>query len=215
MNTKIRTLVANRHTLYRQCLTALLKTKSKIEVVGQAHSGRALLDLLKSTPADIVLLAYELITMDEGATLEIIQVRFPGVKIAVLNEDYRIAPNIELLLKGINCYLTEKVDVDELFKALEKVYYEGHYFDDSTSRAMLNALKNDKWNDPEKVSFSSREIQIIKAVCEGKTNRQMAQSLHLSISTIDFYKSKVYHKTNCNSATGLLKYAVKKGIWMI
>lgn len=183
-------------------------------MVGQAQNGRALLDLLKSTPTDIVLLAYELTTMDAGATLEIMQLRFPDTKIAVLNDSYKMEPNILLLSKGIHCYLTAKTDVAELFKALETVYYNGYYFDDTTSKAMLFALKNDQRN-LEKADFSAKEIQIIRAVCNGQTNRQMAQSLHLSTSTIDFYKSKIYHKANCNTATGLLKYAVKKGIWVL
>lgn len=215
MNTKIKMLVANHHTLYRQCLTALLKTKPEIEVVGQAQSGRVLLDLLKNTPTDIVLLAYELTTIDAGATLEIMQVRFPNTKIAVLNDNYKMEPDMLLLSKGIHCYLTAKTDVAELFKALETVYYEDYYFDGTTSKAILDALKNDRFNDPERVSFSYREIQVIKAICNGQTNRQAAQSLHLSPSTIDFHKSKIYHKTKCNNATGLLKYAVKKGIWVI
>lgn len=215
MNDKIRILVAHPSLLYRQCLIAILKTKPEIKVAGEAHTGRALLDLLKSMPIDIILLADELIALDMGATHEIIQVRFPDVKIAVLNDNYKMTPNITLLSKGINCYLTAKTDVAELFKAIETVYYEDYYFDELTSKAIIDVLKNGSFKGPQVESFSLREIQIIKSVCEGKTNKQTAESLHLSPSTIDFYKSKIYAKVKCNNTTGLLKYAIKKGILVL
>lgn len=215
MNAKIKMLVANHHTLYRQCLTAVLKTKPEIEVVGEARSGRNLLDMLKNTPTDIVLLAYELTTIDAGATLEIMQTRFPKTKIAVLNDSYKTEPNVMLLSKGINCYLTAKADIAELFEALKTVYHEDYYFDDTTSKAMLDALKNNNPNAPDKANFNVRELQIIRAVCNGQTNKQIAEDMYLSAKTIDFHKGRIYQIAKCNNVAGLIKYAVKKGIWVM
>lgn len=68
-------------------------------------------------------------------------------------------------------------------------------------------------NEPENdIALSDKERQILKHICDGKTNKEIANILFISPSTVDFHRSKIYSKTHCTSVLEVYKYAVKKGI---
>jgi DNA-binding NarL/FixJ family response regulator len=214
MNKKIRLMLAQDNELFRKSLIALLRTKPEFEITGEARNGKELLEHLKQKETDIVLIDVEMPVMDGKMTLEVLQLRFPSIKVIVLSNQVSYSLTTEFMSRGASCYLTMNCGVDPLLKAIQTVNRDGYYFDDSISKAMLGALIKGKQasNGLTDVAFNEREIEIMKAVCDGKTNKEIAGSLHLSTSTIDFYKGKIYEKTNCNNAAGLLKYALKKGI---
>jgi DNA-binding NarL/FixJ family response regulator len=164
--------------------------------------------------ADIVLIDAEMPVLDGRATVDLLQIRFPLVKSIVLSNNASHHQTTDFMARGAGCYLTINCGVDTLFKAIKTVSSEGFYFDSSISKAMLGALiKGKKTGDAlSDVVFNDREVEVMKAVCDGHTNKEIAIRLHVSASTIDFYKGKIYEKTECNNVASLLKYALKKGI---
>lgn len=208
-------MLAENSGLLRKSLIALLRTQPEFEVTGEAKNGKELLDQLKHVPTDIAIIELDLPVMDGKATLDIIRVRFPAVKIIILSNTTNHSLTTDFMSRGASCFLTRACEVETLFNAIKIVSREGYYFDNSISKALLGALIKDKSaivNDSIEAVFNDRETQILKAICDGKTNKEIASGLHLSTSTIDFYKGKIYAKANCNSVTSLLKYALKKGL---
>lgn len=198
--------------LFRQSLAELLKTRSGLEIAGEAGNGKELLELMKYRDAGMVLLDSDMPTMDGRETMEVLRVRFPDVKVIILSS--KADPYIsDYMSRGASCYLTTACSTGTLFKAIECVSKDGYYFDDTIARAMLGALRHQQDPSvPDEVVFNERETDIIRAICDGKTNKQIADRFHISASTVDFYKSRIYKKTKCRNSTSLLKYALKRGI---
>ncbi len=214
MTQKIKLIVAEEQELFRKSLISLLKTQAEFEVVSEASNGRELLEHLKHKHTDIVLLDTEMPVMDGKASLEIIKKRFPEIKVIVLSSRSDTSLMSDFMARGANSYICKSCSVATLFRAINSVKTEGYFFDSSTSKALLESVLKEK-NASTKISevkFNERETEILVRICDGKTNKEIANSLHLSSSTIDFYRTKIYGKTKCNNVTGLLKYALKNGI---
>lgn len=214
MNLKIKIVLAENSELFRKSLVSLLNTEPQFEVVGEANNGKELLDLLKQKQVDIVLLDVEMPVMDGRVALDIMQKRFPHVKVIVLSIHNGQNFTTEFMSLGASCVLSKNCGVDTMFSAIRTVNRDGYYFDNTISKAMLGALIKDKAVNRmiKEVVFNARETEILKAICDGKTNKEIASSLHLSASTIDFHRCKIYAKANCGNVTGLLKYALRNGI---
>jgi len=213
MSKKIRLMLVHTNELFRKSLAALLNTNPAFEVIAELPDGKTLMDQLKQSETDIVFMDTHLEGMDAKSALDVMQLRFADVKCIMLSMSGSHFQSTEFMSRGAACYLSmDSCSVDMLFKATKTVHYEGHYFDNSISKAMLGALlRNKKEGDPG-MAFNDRELEVMIAVCDGKTNKEIAASLHLSSSTIDFYKARIYEKTACNNAAGLVKYAIRKGI---
>ncbi len=214
MNPKTKIILAEHQELFRKALVSLLKTNSELEVISEALNGRELIEQLKHMPVDIVLLDTDVTLLDSKTTLEIIHRRFPAVKVIMLSVESNPEVQSDFMSLGANSFLCKNCEVQTLFKAIYKVKTEGYFFDESTSKALLDAVLKDKQRltlSPE-IQFNERETEILKKICDGKTNKEIASNLHLSTSTIDFHKTKIYSKTRCNNVIGLLKYALRNGL---
>lgn len=214
MNPKIRIVVAESLEIVRKSLLTLLKTKSDFNVHEDAADGKELLEILKKTHTDVVLLDTEIPIMDAKTIMNIIHQRFPEIKIIIMSNESNAQMQADYMANGASTFLGKDCSVETLFDAIRKVKSDGFFFNDSTSKALLESLLKDRKRseNPDNINFKDREIEIIKKICDGKTNKEIALNLHLSTSTIDFYRTKIYGKTKCNNSTGLLKYALKNGI---
>ena len=214
MGQKIKIIVADKQELFRKSLISLLKTFPEFDVIADATDGKELINLLKQMQADIVLLDASMPGMDGRATLEIIHRRFPEIKVIVLSDHTNAQLQTDFMANGANSYLSKSCDVSTFCKAIHKVKSEGFFFDDSISKALLDSVLKERHRislSPD-ITFNNRETEVLKQICDGRTNKEIAVNLHLSASTIDFYRTKIYSKTKCNNVTGLLKYALRNGL---
>jgi DNA-binding NarL/FixJ family response regulator len=210
----IKIIVVEDQELMRKSFIALLKEDKHFEVIAEAANGKELLELLKQTTPDIVLLDIEMPVMNGKEALEIINKRFPEVKVIMLSMHAGINFISELMARGARAFIPKDCDPDSLFEAIHTVHSEGYYFDKSISEAVLRGLQREKSINPilEALSLSDREVEILKELCEGKTNKQIAASLKISVSTVDFHRGNVYKKTNSKNIIDLIKYAIKYGL---
>lgn len=213
MNPKIKIIIVDNHELFRKSLVALLKTNSDYDVVADVADNRELISKLKYVYADIVILDLELLSMTSNTFLEIIRRRFADLKVVLLSEQPNAQLQAEYMVKGVNSFLTKNCSVETLFTTLNKVKRDGFYFDETTAKGLLDTIVHDRQNKSphDKVTFNGRETDVMKQICDGKTNKEIAETLHLSSSTIDFYRSKIYSKAKCNNVAHLIKYALRNG----
>jgi DNA-binding NarL/FixJ family response regulator len=200
--------------LFRKSLVALLNTNPQFDIVAEASNGKELLEQLKTKSADIVILDTDMAILDGKAALEIIHRRFPQVKVIVLSKNSNMQYQSDFIANGASAYLSKNCDVKTLFNAIQKVKSEGYFFDNTTYVAMIDSILREKQksSDSSVISFNERETEVLRKICDGKTNKEIATSLHLSVSTIDFYRTKIYNKVKCNNVAGLLKYALTNGL---
>lgn len=211
MPKKIKIILAEDHQLVREAFATLIREQADFSLTEVAANGRELLDLLKIHSPDLILLDINMPVMDGKQCLEMIRKRFPAMKVVILSMHSEPAIMSEFMANGANAYLNKNVDTKTLFEALRTVHQEGVYFNTELSKALLTNLKKGK---PGKGFFdqkvlSERELEILKELCEGKTNKAIADSLFISINTVDFHRGNIYMKTKCNNIASLVKYAIK------
>lgn len=209
---EITIVLAEDQKLMREGIKSLLEDEVHLKVIGEAENGRELLDLLKQTQPDIILLDIDMPVMGGKEALEVISKRYPKIKVIMLsmhNDEYIISACMTM---GARSYLAKGCDADILIETIEAVNRNGRHFNDSVSKAMLTNLKHEKSIQHENVILTPREIEILKALCDGKTNQEIANELHISENTVHFHRTNVYHKTKSQNISDVIKYAIKNGI---
>ncbi len=211
---KIRIVIAEDHRLVRKGLKNLLEQHPRLCVVGEAADGKELMALLKDSGTDVVLLDIEMPNMNGRQALEIITKRFPDIKVVMLSVHSELMYMIEFVTMGARAYITKGASEETLWKTILAVHKDGHYFDQELSKAMLSSLQNKKSINPlfDELALSKRELEILKELCQGKTNKEIAASLKITMTTVNFHRVNIYRKTKSHNIAELIQYSMKQGL---
>lgn len=210
---EIKVVLAEDHPVVRQGYAALLNEHPRIRIIAEAGNGKELLELVKKSDVDVVVTDLEMPIMNGDEAFLIIRQRFPHVKVIVLSMYYEKKLIVNFISKGARAYLGKGCDIDELEKAICAVHDTGHYFNEESSLAMCNELKGKfSYTAFTKLSLTEREVEILKLLCEDKSNKEIGIRLNIETRTVDFHRQNIYKKTNCKKPAGLALYAVKNGI---
>lgn len=207
-------MMADDHHSARQAYARIIEDEENLNVIGHAANGIELLKLLEKEEPDIVLLDLDMPLMSGMEVLKVLNEKYPRIKTIILsthNEDYYIS---ELLIMGACAYLPKNCDIDDLIITINKVNTEGFFFNTSISKLVVSSSMQDKKFDViiRQLSLTERETDVLKYVCDEKTNKQIAEFLDISTDTVDFHRKSIYRKTHSKSIVSLVKYAIKNGI---
>ena|SRR6218665_2571454 len=207
-------MIAEDHTSARQAYAAILGAEPNIRVSGQAGNGLELLKLMEKSRPDIVITDLDMPVMSGSQLIDVIRARFPEVRTIVLSMHNEAEYISQLILNGANAYVPKSSDIEELILAINRVQEEGFYFSKVVSKIIVsNAIKKRDHAGPLKqLALSAREQDVLRLLCDEKTNKQIAESLNISLSTVDFHRQGIYKKTQASSVIGLVKYAIKNGL---
>ena len=206
--------IADDHVLVRKGFISLLHTQPHIKVINEADNGKMLLEGMKKRQPHIALLDIEMPVMNGRETLEIINKKYPEVRVIMLSMHNQGNYISEFMTNGACAFLPKNADPKVLIHAIESVYLTGKYYNAETSEALLKGLKRNKGISLslQQVSLSERELEILKKLCEGKTNNEIGAALNISYNTVHFHRGNIYQKTKTKNISDLIKYAVKHGI---
>jgi DNA-binding NarL/FixJ family response regulator len=211
MNNPIKIIIVDDHPLFRLGLKALLKSQeSRIVVVGEAASGKQLDELLAKNEVDVVLLD---IIMPEESGIEIarrLKKTHPSLLLLMLSAECGRDTIRQLMDIGINGFISKTAPEYELLTAIEYVADGGEYFGRDIARIMHCIIASKKDNDND--IFTPREKDIIKMCCDGKSAKEIAASLNISLKTVITHKYNIFQKLGIHSATELVGYSIKNGI---
>lgn len=210
----IRIMLADDHHLVRKAFALMLDAQPGMKITGHAANGRELLELIKAGQPDLVLLDVDMPIMNGRQSLGIIKLRFPDVKVIMLSLHKDAALMNECMGNGAAAYLHKDIDMEDLIVAIRSVHTEGVYFNKELSKALLTGVKKEKKGNPffDGQALSEKEIVVLKELCEGKTNRDIADTLHISVNTVGFHRNNIYTKARCNNMASLMKYAIRNGL---
>jgi DNA-binding NarL/FixJ family response regulator len=214
---KITVLLAEDHMIVREGLRALLNSEKDIEVVGEAENGRQAVELAgKLAPAVVVMdIAMPLLNGLE-ATRQILR-GTPTVKVLILSAHSDDAYVEHVITLGASGYLIKQTAADVLPKAIREVCKGNTFFSPAISRRINHHQKRAmdrgeivKKNEP--VSLTSREMEVLQLIAEGKANKQTADELHISIKTVEKHRQSLMEKLNIHDTAGLTRYAIAAGV---
>jgi len=212
---KIRILLADDHTLFRQGIKTLLAAESDMEVVGEAADAAAAADKATELKPDVVLLD---IGMPGPSSFEVarqIRRNRPDTKVVFLtmydDEDYLV----ESMEVGANGYILKDSPASQLASAVRDVFRGGSYL----SPRMLSQLVHDfrsrvKTTDrlPRFASLTPREKEVLKMLAEGNSVKEVANQLDLSVKTVEAHKFNLMRKLGIHNKAQLVQYAIQKKV---
>ena len=215
MDKKHRILIVDDHTLLRAGLRALLLQDVGFEVVGEAENGRDAIRAVGQLTPDLVLMDLTMPGMNGIEAITEIKRRYPEVRVLVMTlhtaEDYIHAS----LKAGADGYILKDATHEEFRIAMRSVLLGKTYLSmDVSAKVDTGYLGGGKNSGSSSIydSLTHREREVLKLVAEGKTNKIMADYLHLSVKTVEKHRSNLMSKIDVHNASGLTAFAIEKGL---
>lgn len=205
----IRVLLADDHGIVREGLRRVLEDEPDIEVIAEAEDGEtALAQALEKKP-DVAVIDISMPGMDG---LEVVTrlssycKEIPVLMLTMHEEEQYVIRAIEAGAMG---YLTKQSAPEQLVTAVKKLYEGGRYLTEKASEALaLQVIRGNKGKNLTE-SLSMRELQVLRKLAMGATNREIAVSYNISVKTVDTYRSRILKKLNLRNNAELSRYAIQ------
>lgn len=208
----VNVIIADDHVVLRQALCETLKAKSRYNVMAQASDGRELLELLKQHHPDVVILDLCMPNFDGMATLERMSEMETAPPILVLSANQGEHTVRAALKAGAKGYLPKNAALEELEFAIESILAGKVYLSPSVVAPLMGGSpSHDPLQSPLTI-LTKREVEILTHLADGKPNREIAKTLHISIRTVDTHRSNILKKLKLKTNAELVKLAIAEGL---
>ena len=203
-------LLADDHTIVRQGLKLIISSHADLQVIGEAANGREVLELTGKLKPDVILMDVAMPELNGiEATRRVHQIS-PRTKVLVLSMHKEAVYVREILKAGARGYILKDAIDTELISAIQSVARGDGYISPAISGTLLSDYRQNITNPLD--LLSSREREVLQLIAEGKTNKEIATRLNLSVYTVDSHRGKIMEKLNLHSAGELVRFAVKQGL---
>jgi len=201
---KIRVLIVDDHAVLRAGLRTLLNLQPDMEVVGEAAEGLEALEKTKRLEPEVVLMDISLPGMEGLEATKELKRTHPNVKVLILtmHEDRRFL--YPALKAGASGYVVKRAADTELIDAIRAVSRGDAFLHPSVARIVVE--------DHVEQGLSDREREVLRLIAEGRTYKEMAELLAVSVKTIESYRERIKEKLNLHSRAELVRYALEKGL---
>jgi len=211
---KIRLLIADDHTIFRAGVRLLLEAEPDIDVVGEALNGEEAAQMAESLHPDLILMDIAMPGMNGLEATRKIKSRFPNIHILVLTMHRTDEYFFEMLKAGASGYMLKAAETNELIGAIRAVARGEVFLYPTMARHLLQDYLY-RLNDPNETgqpSLTPREKEILRLLAEGYSNKEIADKLVVSPSTIHSHRTNLMQKLNLSSRYELIQYARRRGL---
>lgn len=205
-----RIVLVDDHTLFRNGLRGLLERQEGYRVVGEAGSGEEFLAQLDTLEADVVFMDFSMPGLDGAQTTERALARRPELRIITLSMFGEESYYSRMVEAGARGFLLKDSDIGDVLEAVETVMEGGSYFSPQLLSSLTGRMRSRE--DAADDQLSSREREILVAVCRGLSNQEIADELFISKRTVDKHRANILEKTGCKNTASLVVYAIRNGI---
>jgi len=213
---RITVLLAEDHNIVREGFRELLKSEPDIEVIGEAETGREAIAMAKALQPAVIVMDIAMPSLNGLEATRQIRKAVPNSKMLILSAHSDYAYVEQVVALGASGFLIKQSRAGVLAKAIREVQKGNTFFSPSVAQR-LNG-KDQKPLD-RKVDFkkknnrlSSREMEVLQLIAEGKPNKQVAAELGVSFKTVDKHRQHLMGKLNIHDIAGLTRYAISEGI---
>jgi DNA-binding NarL/FixJ family response regulator len=201
-------LIADDHPIFRTGLKEILAKERDVEAIGEADNGHKALELVRKQCWDAVVLD---ITMPGKGGLEVLQElrrERPKLPVLILSAHPEDQLALRLLKAGAAGYLTKDKAPQVLLSALRKIAQGGKYVSESLAEKLVSRLGFDEIKPPHE-ALSDREYQVMRMIAAGRTVKEIAQELFLSVRTVSTYRARVLEKMRLKTNSDLIRYSMQ------
>jgi DNA-binding NarL/FixJ family response regulator len=217
MKKKIHIGIVDDHLVLRQGMKMLLKEYAHLNVIVDAGNGKELLDALRTSMPDVILLDIEMPVMNGKEALDKVLEKYPKLKVIIMSTHFNDGYIIEFIKNGACGFISKSSDIEKIVDAIQSVHELGYYYDHKVSAVMARMIKRIP-SVPKLVpdtEFTRREVEIIKLVCNKKTNNDIARQLNLSVRTIEGHRYNISKKTNTSNTLDLIDFVMQNNLLAI
>ncbi len=212
----ITVLLAEDHTVVREGLRALLKVEGDIEVVGEAETGRQAVQLTKKLRPDVVVMDIAMPLLNGLEATRRISKAVPASRVLILSAHGDDEYIRQAVMLGAAGYLIKQTSADLLSRAIREVHKGNTFFSPSIARRLrglsLESPGGSGVLKKKKAGLTSREMEVLQLIAEGKANKQVAVGLGISIKTVEKHRQHLMKKLDLHDTAGLTRYAIAAGI---
>lgn len=212
----IRILVADNHGILRQGIGALIEKHGDIEVVGQADNGLAAVELARELQPDVVLMDVTMPALNGIEATRQIKSELPEVKILALSIHSKREFVLDMVKAGASGYMLKECVLDDLVQAIHVVAAGQCYLSPKITGVVLDSITKDNifaaGGRAYSETLTSKEQQILQLLTEGKSAKQIASELGLSVKTVEASRRQIMEKTEVDNLADLTKYAIRQGL---
>ncbi|MEK3889534.1 response regulator transcription factor [Bacillus sp. FSL K6-3431] len=209
---KVRILIVEDQMIVRKGLRMIVEQEERYHVVGEAGNGLEAIEIMEKYEIDIILMDIRMPGMNGMETTKIVKQRWPNVKILILTTFNDDEAALETLKDGVNGFLLKTAEPQKLIQAVQSCLDGGLVLHEDVAAKMMPGLLEKKKLEPIHVPLTERELDIAKLVGEGKTNKEIAKHLYLSIGTVKNHITQVLQKIGVRDRTQLAIYAVRNDL---
>ncbi len=208
----IRVLLAEDHKIVRQGTRQILEQADHIQVVGEAENGTEAVRMVSELRPDVVVMDVRMPELNGIEATKAIKARHPGVKVLILSahkEDHYVFP---LLDAGANGYLLKTVGTQGLLRAINAVQAGETVLDPQVAGKVVNRLKHRQafFSEDIEEGLTERELEVLRAVAYGKTNKEVGERLCISPHTVQVHLRNIFGKLDVRNRIEAVAYARDK-----
>lgn len=200
-------LIADHHPITRKGITSILKSESTYEIVGYISDGNDLLNILTQTEVDILILEIDIPNLNSITALKAIKREFPHIKILVLSCHPEEMYALSSIKYGAAGYVAKTASIQRILNAVNQVQRGGIYLNEALSQRLVSEGNATQGLAFKYKKLSSREIEVLNLLSNGKRNKEIAADLDINEKTVSTYKMRLLKKLEAQNVAELIKHA--------
>ena len=209
MNTRV--LLADDHEIFVEGLAALLSHEAELEVIGTVTNAQHAVQQVRETSPDVVIMDLSMPDMSGIEATQLIMTERPSTKVLCLSMHADRGFVMGALDAGAAGYVLKDTAKQELLIAIRAVAADQVYLSPAVAGLVVNAAKSST-STPRLDKLTERECQVLKLLAEGKSTREIAGQIHVSVKTVGTHRSHIMEKLDIHSIAALTKFAILEGI---
>ncbi len=209
MAEKLRIIIVDDHEFFRSGVKMVINKLKYAKVVAEASNGKEFLEVIKDKEADIILMDIEMPIMNGIEATEKALEEYPDLKVVALtmfNDEEYIDRMVDT---GASGFLLKNISKEILDQALQSIASGNTYYSPELWEYFSKKISQEKKAGEMEQQFTKREMEVLSLICDGLSNKEIADKLFISERTVVGHKSNLLAKTNTKSTIGLLSYAIK------
>jgi len=210
----VKVLVVDDHDVVREGIRMVLSSDPELEVVGTASSGEEAIDKVRELEPRVVVMDIGMPGLSGFEATRRIREANPEVQVVALTVHDSEAYVFQMLQAGATGYVIKRAPAEDVIHAVKRAALGESVLHPSVAKLVIKDYLSrvERGEDESFDHLSEREREILKLIAEGKTNREIAEMLFLSIKTVQAHRANLMHKLGMHDRTELVKYAIRKGI---
>ena len=214
-DSRVRVMIADDHPMVRSGLRALLERDGEFQVIAEAANGYEAIDLAILHKPDVILLDVGMPRLSGPDAAQSISQKLPSARIVMVSMYSDEAYVLRALKAGARGYLLKASPENDVLAAVRAVAAGNAYFSPSITKLLVEEYVVEARRRGVEDSYdllSVREKEILQLLASGKSNRDIADLLHISISTVETHRNNIFQKLHLHNLAELILYAVRKGL---